>query len=92
MKAGRLIAHYKRSGEYAIPVWQFNADGCLLPGMESALAMIRTDASDLGDLFPFIFFLQADGRSDNGDLTPLQALRHGDIGRVMQSLQDLIFG
>lgn len=80
IRKGELIAYRTSSGEYGVPVWQFQKGGGVLSGIPEVLLQLKR-AHTFELITPFAFFLQEDPLTD-GD-TPLQALRDGKLDKVI---------
>lgn len=84
IRRGEIIAYKTKEGRFLIPRWQVASDGHLVPGLLETLRAMQTRIPGYGQLSPFTFFLQADPVT-NG-LTPLDALRVGDLERTLRAV------
>jgi hypothetical protein len=83
IRAGEIVAYKTGGGEYLVPVWQFQPEGGLLPGMRLVLQKIR-EIPGADPLSPFAFFLQAHPLT--GGKRPIDALRSGQIENVLEAV------
>ncbi len=83
IRNGGIIAYRTAANQYRIPRWQFKRSGGVLEGMAEILAMLRASDSSYNALTPFAFFLQPHPLT--GERTPLEALRAGDVERVLRA-------
>lgn len=84
IRKGNVIAYLSGGGQYLVPVWQFRPEGGVLNGLPEVLAAMRSKIPGAGQLTPFTFLLQADPVT--GGRTPLEALRSGDLQRVLEAI------
>jgi hypothetical protein len=81
--AGEIIAYKRGDGKYLVPVWQFQPEGGLLPGLRLVLQKIR-EIPGADPLSPFAFFLQA--HPVTGGKRPIDALRSDQIENVLEAV------
>jgi hypothetical protein len=80
IKRGTLLAAKTPLGQYAIPRWQFEANGAVLDGLPETIRMLKECYSGYTPLTAFAFFLQPAPALDFK--TPLSVLRSGEVQRV----------
>jgi hypothetical protein len=85
IRRGDIIAYKTKGGRYLIPRWQFDSNGNIILGLTEILRAMRAKIPGYGQLSPFVFFLQVDPVT-NG-LTPLDALRAGDLERTLRAVE-----
>lgn len=85
IRRGEIIAYKTKRGRYLIPRWQFAPDGRLIPGLLETLKAMQAIIPGYSQLSPFTFFLQHDPVTDG--LTPLDALRDGDLERTLRAVE-----
>lgn len=85
IRAGAVIAYRTGGGHYVVPVWQFQPEGGLIPGLTEVTREIKRRIPGAGQLSPFTFFLQADPVL--GGRTPLEALRAGELENVLEAVR-----
>ncbi len=82
---GKLLAwREERLKAARFPVWQFDSDGKLLPGLREVLECFENQ-SHLDDWAKVLFFLQ--NKSRLGDKRPLDLLRDGDLSAVLREAE-----
>lgn len=82
IRRGEVVAYLTGSGSYSVPVWQFKPTGGLIDGLPEVLARIREKIPNSGLIEPFIILLQAHPLA--GGARPINLLRKGDVGRVLE--------
>jgi hypothetical protein len=83
IRVGEIVAYQTGGGEWLVPVWQFQPEGGLLPGMRLVLQKIW-EIPGAEPLSPFAFFLQAHPLT--GGKRPIDALRTGQIENVLEAV------
>lgn len=87
-KQGKLLGwRENRQNAVRFPVWQFNATGGLLPGLEEVLAILRASPA-VDDWGAILFFLNK--RASLNQERPLDVLRRGDVEAVKQAAQGYV--
>lgn len=77
---GEIVSFQTVGGQWCVPRWQFTTKGKLLPGIVDVVKILRSKP-DFEAMTPFIFFLQANSRTQGK--TPLSCLRAGKVTDVV---------